>query len=67
MGHYFSIDFFEGALALLTLLESGALFFDDKNFREMIVKGCAINFEIIPDKNKIVVFGLHKWENELNL
>ena len=42
-------------------------FFDDKNFREMIVKGYAINFEIIPHKNKIVVFGLHKWENELYL
>ena len=42
-------------------------FFDNKNFRELIVKGYAINFEIIPDKNKIVVFGLHKWEDELNL
>lgn len=42
-------------------------FFEDKNFRELIVKGYAINFEIVTDENKIVVFGLHKWEDELNL
>ena len=42
-------------------------FFDDENFRELIVKGYAINFEIITTEHKIVVFGLHKWEDELNL
>lgn len=41
-------------------------FFDNKNFRELIVKGYAINYEIILAEDKIVVFGLHKWEDDLN-
>ena len=40
-------------------------FFNDENFRELIVKGYAINYEIIAIEDKIVVFGFHKWEDEL--
>jgi len=38
-------------------------FFDDQNIRELIYKGYRIVFEI--RENEIVVFGFHKWEDEL--
>lgn len=39
-------------------------FFDNENIRELIVKGYSIIY--IVESDKIVVFGFHKWENNLN-
>ena len=40
-------------------------FFESDQIRELIVKGYSIIYEIILSENKIVVFGFHKWEEEL--
>jgi len=40
-------------------------FFDDKNIRELIYKGYSIIYVV--EKERIVVFGFHKWENTLGL
>lgn len=40
-------------------------FFENTEIRELIVKGYCIIYEVIPAENKIVVFGFHKWENDL--
>lgn len=39
-----------------------SIFFDDENIRDLIVKGYLITYEILPNENKIVVFGFYKWE-----
>jgi addiction module RelE/StbE family toxin len=39
-----------------------SIFFDDENIRDLIVKGYLIAYEILPNENKIVVFGFYKWE-----
>lgn len=42
-------------------------FFDSENIRELIVKGYSVIYEVLPSENKIVVFGFHKWEDELKI
>lgn len=39
-------------------------FFEDEKIRELIFKGYRIVFEI--GEENILVFGFHKWENNLN-
>lgn len=40
-------------------------FFENIEIRELIVKGYCIIYEVKSAENKIVVFGFHKWENDL--
>lgn len=40
-------------------------FFDDENIREMIFMGYRIVFEITTEH--VLVFGFHKWEEDLKL
>ncbi|MFC4685668.1 type II toxin-antitoxin system RelE/ParE family toxin [Epilithonimonas pallida] len=42
-----------------------SIFFDDKNIRDLVIKGYLIVYEILPHENKIVVFGFYKWEENL--
>ncbi|MNK24090.1 hypothetical protein D3C87_423930 [compost metagenome] len=39
-------------------------FFEDEKIRELIFKGYRIVFEI--GEENILIFGFHKWENDLN-
>ena len=40
-------------------------FFQDENIRDLIVKGYCIVYRIEKENNKIIVFGFHKWEEDL--
>lgn len=40
-------------------------FFDDENIRDLIVKGYCMLYKIEKDNNIIMVFGFHKWEDDL--
>lgn len=43
-----------------------SIFFEDENIiRDLVVKGYLIVYEILPAKDKIVVFGFYKWEEKL--
>lgn len=42
-----------------------SIFFEDENIRDLVVKGYLIVYEILPDENRIVVFGFYKWEEKL--
>ncbi|WP_312078607.1 type II toxin-antitoxin system RelE/ParE family toxin [Chryseobacterium sp.] len=42
-----------------------SIFFEDENIRDLVVKGYFIVYEILPDENRIVVFGFYKWEEKL--
>lgn len=42
-----------------------SIFFEDENIRDLIVKGYLIIYEILPNENKMVVFGFYKWEDSL--
>ncbi|WP_379966929.1 type II toxin-antitoxin system RelE/ParE family toxin [Epilithonimonas sp. UC225_85] len=40
-------------------------FFDDENIRELIIKGYSIIYIVEKEDKKIVVFGFHKWEEDV--
>lgn len=42
-------------------------FFDDENIQDLVVKGYCIVYKIEEDNNKIIVFGFHKWEEDLKI
>lgn len=41
-----------------------SIFFEDENIRELVLNGYLVIYEIIPEEQKIVVFGFHKWKNQ---
>lgn len=44
-----------------------SIFFDSENFRDLILKGYIIVYEIIPEANEILVFGFVNYERGLKI
>lgn len=42
-----------------------SIFFENDNIRDLVVHGYVIVYEILPNENKIVVFGFYKWQENL--